>query len=391
MVLLITLPMTKSEFLGKEDAFIVSVAVAADVPPASVRVLSIDEVFTRAGLSALKRMLLATSVQVRTSIATARGSTFNQNFLNTLLNRNGLPNGTVLVLFADPVSNMTNQNSSSSQAVPSRTLPTIALPIGCAALGSALFIFWLCFRHRSTKISNLNDSNKFFEGAPQATFGSDLQKPEENSSTSESKTLSYIQYGTISNQDISAATSNFCKSKVICSGLRSAIFKGDLKGFPVAIKILEKSTCLNQNETIQKLHILLQYRHAHVLPLLAFSLCESPLYLVFPLMAFALDSILKTDPRYLNASSRLEVACDIAAGLSYLHSPDGELPSLLHRNLKSSNVLIDERGHAKISLPVTQQVMGPNFSGADPAYSDPDHYNIGEATCFSMYLSCVHF
>lgn len=50
-----------------------------------------------------------------------------------------------------------------------------------------------------------------------------------------------------------------------------------------------------------------------------------------------------TGKRTLCVKETLEVAIDIAAGLSHLH------PTIVHRDLKPQNVLLDKEGRAKIA------------------------------------------
>ena len=53
--------------------------------------------------------------------------------------------------------------------------------------------------------------------------------------------------------------------------------------------------------------------------------------------------------RSLDAAARLRIAADAAAGLAYLHSPGGGLAPMLHRDVKSSNVLLDAGLRARVS------------------------------------------
>ena len=49
-------------------------------------------------------------------------------------------------------------------------------------------------------------------------------------------------------------------------------------------------------------------------------------------------------PTYLPWSMRLQCACDIAEGMEFIHSK-----GLVHRDLKSMNVLVDHSGRCKIA------------------------------------------
>ncbi len=92
--------MTKTVFVASQDKYVASVARTAGVNPGSVKILSIDEVSTRSSKIITSRLLLATSVRVQTSVIISMGQPSNlrdQSLLNSHLNENGLPSGTLIV------------------------------------------------------------------------------------------------------------------------------------------------------------------------------------------------------------------------------------------------------------------------------------------------------
>jgi hypothetical protein len=128
IVIIVTLPMTKTVFISNQDKYITSVARTAGVSPENVKVLSIDEVSTRSSRIVSARLLMATSVHVQTSVLISMGQLSRSNIkdqglLNSNLNENGLPSGTLVV-------------QSTSKSVLDITTPS-PLPGGSAASGSA--------------------------------------------------------------------------------------------------------------------------------------------------------------------------------------------------------------------------------------------------------------
>ncbi len=101
--------------------------------------------------------------------------------------------------------------------------------------------------------------------------------------------------------------------------------------------------------------VLGSYRHQHLVPLVCFALLRQggtqEACLVYPLMARGdLEQALADHAaRPLGASERLRIAADAAAGLSYLHAPGGGLAAILHCDVKSSNVLLDEGLRARVA------------------------------------------
>ncbi len=100
IIIIVTLPMTRTAFVANQDKYVASVARTAVVNTESVQILSIDEVSTRSSRIITSRLLLATSVRVQTSVMISMGQQSNlrdQSLLNSYLNENGLPSCTLLV------------------------------------------------------------------------------------------------------------------------------------------------------------------------------------------------------------------------------------------------------------------------------------------------------
>jgi len=63
------------------------------------------------------------------------------------------------------------------------------------------------------------------------------------------------------------------------------------------------------------------------------------------------------DEEPLDWNTRMVVICVLAKGLPYLH--DEEKPSVIHRDLKTSNILLDEDFHPKFSDLKLQNLVQP--------------------------------
>ncbi len=169
IVIMISLPMTKAAFNAIQDKYIASVATAAGVSRENVKILSIDEVSTRSSRFITGRLLLATSVHVQTSISIPVGqqtSIKDQAVLNSNLNKNGLPSGTLVVLniytsAANTTTTPTPGGSggsgteapSVSGAATSSNLPIAAIVGGGVGGFSALALLAIClaFRYRRNR------------------------------------------------------------------------------------------------------------------------------------------------------------------------------------------------------------------------------------------------
>ena len=108
------------------------------------------------------------------------------------------------------------------------------------------------------------------------------------------------------------------------------------------------SCCYEQVELLAKLH------HCHVVPLLGY--CSefrgklSERLLVFEYMPNGnlrdcLDGIMGEN---MNWQTRVTIAIGAARGLEYLH--EAAAPRILHRDVKSTNILMDELWRAKVRI-----------------------------------------
>ncbi len=185
------------------------------------------------------------------------------------------------------------------------------------------------------------------------------------------------------------ATSNFHPSTILGRGGFGPVYKGTWHGRSVAIKVLDSNSLQGLREYCRELELLRSYRHSHLVPLIGFCQVErdqnqQQALLVYPLMSGgALNDALGdiSGRQRLHAGVRLRVAADIAAGLQYLHAPGGGLTPVLHRDIKSSNVLLDGSLRARISdvglarrMTSRAMTMGVGTWG----YIDPNYVSSGE-------------
>ncbi|KAF3340972.1 serine/threonine-protein kinase-like protein CCR4 [Carex littledalei] len=92
-----------------------------------------------------------------------------------------------------------------------------------------------------------------------------------------------------------------------------------------------------------------------------------------------------SSPLFTSWTNRLRIALDAARGIEYLHSY--AVPGIIHRDIKSSNILLDETWTAKVSdfgLSMIRSNAGNGSSSAVSAgtvgYMDPEYYRLQELT-----------
>ncbi|KAG0581062.1 hypothetical protein M758_4G226100 [Ceratodon purpureus] len=135
---------------------------------------------------------------------------------------------------------------------------------------------------------------------------------------------------------------------------------------PLAVKRLQKGTNVllhnlenRSQEVVEKefwseLNTISRLHHRNLVALLGFCIEEDDLFLVYEYMANgSLDQHLHKNMEreegamVLDWKARMRCAAEVAQGLEYLHSHAN--PSLVHRDIKSGNILFDEDMQAKIA------------------------------------------
>ncbi|CAI9304399.1 unnamed protein product [Lactuca saligna] len=161
--------------------------------------------------------------------------------------------------------------------------------------------------------------------------------------------LEETQHLKIQLEEIKSATNNFDDNKVIGKGGFGKVYKGVLSHSKVAFKRLDRKHGQGNPEFLKEILTLSRYTHENLISLLGFCDEDDEKILVYE-HAFhgSLD-------RHLSSTSltwwkRLKICLTAAKGLCYLHDPNGEEPQrVIHRDIKSSNILLDESWNAKIS------------------------------------------
>jgi len=153
--------------------------------------------------------------------------------------------------------------------------------------------------------------------------------------------------------EVEKATSGFSLQNKIGEGGCGQVFKGRLAQIPVAVKRLT----LNSDEALQtiksEINSLSKYRHPYLVTLIGHTdLTQPNPSLIYPLMPQGslrdrLDCRDGSSP--LTWDVRLKIMWQTACALVFLHHPYPSSPILLHLDIKSDNILLDQEYGVKVS------------------------------------------
>ncbi|KDP34811.1 hypothetical protein JCGZ_11173 [Jatropha curcas] len=168
------------------------------------------------------------------------------------------------------------------------------------------------------------------------------------------------QFLRISYAEVFKATNGFSTENIIGVGSYGSVYKGFLEqvGIDVAIKVLNLQRRGASNSFMSECQALRNVRHRNLLKLL--SVCSSIDFegndfkaLIYKFMAngslekwLHAQNGIEGESRYLKLIDRLNIAIDIATAIEYLHN--GSSTTIIHGDLKPSNVLLDEEMTAHI-------------------------------------------
>nr|KYP44599.1 Putative serine/threonine-protein kinase receptor [Cajanus cajan] len=150
---------------------------------------------------------------------------------------------------------------------------------------------------------------------------------------------------------ITTATDNFSSNNKIGQGGFGSVYKGKLvDGQEIAVKRLSSNSGQGTTEFITEVKLIAKLQHRNLVKLLGCCIRGQEKILVYEYMVNgSLDYAIfdKIKGKFLDWPQRFNIILGIARGLLYLHQ-DSCL-RIIHRDLKASNVLLDEKLNPKIS------------------------------------------
>ncbi|KAG8634832.1 serine/threonine-protein kinase BRI1-like 2 [Manihot esculenta] len=182
------------------------------------------------------------------------------------------------------------------------------------------------------------------------------------------------------------ATNGFSQASLIGYGGFGEVFKATLKdGSSVAIKKLIRLSCQGDREFMAEMETLGKIKHRNLVPLLGYCKVGEERLLVYEFMEYgSLDETLHgklrtRDRRILTWDERKKIARGAAKGLCFLHH--NCIPHIIHRDMKSSNVLLDHELEARVSdfgmarlINALDTHLSVSTLAGTPGYVPPEYY-----------------
>ncbi|KAK6266714.1 hypothetical protein QUC31_017551 [Theobroma cacao] len=199
-------------------------------------------------------------------------------------------------------------------------------------------------------------------------------------------------------KDVQKATQTF--TTILGEGSFGPVYKATMPtGGVVAVKVLASNSHQGEKEFHTEVCLLGRLHHRNLVNLVGYCVDKGQRMLIYEFMSNgSLANILyRIDLLYmysgegqsLSWEERLQIGLDISHGIEYLH--EGAVPPVIHRDLKSANILLDQSMRAKVAdfgLSKEEVYDGRN-SGLKGTYGyiDPEYISTNKFTMKSDIYS----
>ncbi|WOH10685.1 hypothetical protein DCAR_0730155 [Daucus carota subsp. sativus] len=245
---------------------------------------------------------------------------------------------------------------SSSHTKSKTWIYVVAGVLGSLGLLSVIGVVVFCFFFRKTKSGSKKDIDPVFTSESfEALEKSTEKKFEQEFDFLESVSISAQSLKIYTFKELEFATEGFDLSSLI----KGSVYRGRINGDLAAIKEIN-------GDVTKEINILNKINHFNIIRLSGVGFNDGTWYLVYE---FAVNGPLcdwiynnNTSQKFLTWTQRIQIAFDVATGLNYLHRYAS--PPYVHKDIKSSNILLDTNLRAKIA----------NLSLARSADEDGEHF-----------------
>ncbi|KAF3947453.1 hypothetical protein CMV_026411, partial [Castanea mollissima] len=189
-------------------------------------------------------------------------------------------------------------------------------------------------------------------------------------------------------EELKKYTNKFSEENSIGSGGYGKVYLGTLPtGQLIAIKRAQKESMQGGLEFKTEIELLSRVHHKNLVSLVGFCFDQGEQMLVYEYVpnGSLKDNLSGKSGFKLDWMRRLKIALGAARGLAYLHELAN--PPIIHRDIKSTNILLDEHLNAKVSDFGLSKPMGEGEKGhvstqvkGTMGYMDPEYYMTQQLT-----------
>ncbi|KAF5783795.1 putative protein kinase RLK-Pelle-CrRLK1L-1 family [Helianthus annuus] len=153
--------------------------------------------------------------------------------------------------------------------------------------------------------------------------------------------------------DIQTATNNFAHENIIVKGEFGNVYKGQLLSsgnlIDIAARRLNRKLGYATPEFQTEIMMLASLKHQNVVSIVGFCDEDNEKIIIYNYEAKGSLEQYLSDPVTLTWTQRLHICLGIARALSYIHYDKQRSFSVIHRDVKSSNILLGDNWEAKLS------------------------------------------
>ncbi|KAL8138644.1 hypothetical protein V2J09_004645, partial [Rumex salicifolius] len=204
-----------------------------------------------------------------------------------------------------------------------------------------------------------------------------------------------FSYRIFSCEELARATDDFSSANLLGQGGFGYVHKGVLSdGKEVAVKQLKFGSGQGEREFQAEVDTISRVQQKHLVSLVGYCISGDQRLLVYEFVPNkTLEFHLHEGSPPMNWSTRLKIALGAASGLAYLHEDCH--PKIIHRDIKASNILLDDDFEAKVAdfglakfsndndTHVSTRVMGtfgylaPEYASSGKLTEKSDVYSFG--------------
>ncbi|XP_020580288.1 probable leucine-rich repeat receptor-like protein kinase At5g49770 [Phalaenopsis equestris] len=249
------------------------------------------------------------------------------------------------------------------------------IAIGCVLLLIVLFVVGIYALRQKRRAQRAVEQSK-----PYASW---LSAGKESDGAPQLKGARYFSY-----EELRKSTNNFAEANEIGSGGYGKVYKGYLSsGEVVAVKRAQQGSMQGGHEFKTEIELLSRVHHKNLVGLVGFCFEQGEQMLVYEYIPNGTlrESLIGKNGIKLDWPRRLKVALGSARGLAYLHELAD--PPIIHRDVKSTNILLDENLIAKVADFGLSKLVSDSQKGhistqvkGTLGYLDPEYYMTQQLT-----------